>query len=127
MNGSRQDNAFVCVNNLLSSISLCFIPALLWCMCVCANVFSIHSLFSSDFDDSKTNLHVLDAAIDHLEKNVWHNIEEIFVYVEEEPAILIRTLEVIEMEDRAVMKLFRDRNEEEEPASVVCAIVRHCL
>ena len=63
--------------------------------------------FSADFTRElrATFQHLTDAA-DELELRVWENVTDCQYLAKDDPTVIIRTLEVIEMEDRAKRKLF---------------------
>ena len=68
---------------------------------------SISAGFSDDFTRElrETFLHLSDAA-DEVELRIWENVGDSFFLAKSDPTVLIRTLEVVEMEDRAKRKAF---------------------
>ena len=68
---------------------------------------AISAGFSADFtlELTETFQHLSDAA-DEVELRIWENIAEAFFLAKDDSTVLVRTLEVIEMEDRARTKVF---------------------
>ena len=68
---------------------------------------TISASFSDDFTSELTDtfMHLTDAA-DEVELRIWENIGDSFFLAKNDPTVIIRTLEVIEMEDRAKRKVF---------------------
>jgi hypothetical protein len=57
-------------------------------------------------DEMKEDFEALESAAEALEKRMWENIADCEILAHDDPATLIRTLEIIEIEDRSKRKIF---------------------